>query len=97
MLEPTWSHSVQPSCVHQAWMWGDSQTGASRRSLLSFIHLFYGGFSGYADVCVAKQVYGCVLQYIQFAFTQLQGQVAYVVITLLQGNFSFIETHAVLY
>lgn len=46
MLEPTWSHSVQPSCVHQAWMWGDSQTGASRRSLLSFIHLFYGDVLG---------------------------------------------------
>lgn len=46
MLEPTWSHFVEPSCVHQAWMWGDSQTGASRRSLLSFIHLLYGYFLG---------------------------------------------------
>lgn len=28
MLEPTWSHFIQGCCVHHAWMWHASQTGA---------------------------------------------------------------------
>lgn len=41
MLELTWSHVTERHYVHQAWMWHDSQTGASEQFLLSFVCLWY--------------------------------------------------------
>lgn len=50
LLEPARGHFVQLLCVHQAWMWHDSQTGASRQSVV-LCPILGQLFSGYTCAC----------------------------------------------